>query len=304
MKEKSMTALISAFARAYHNENHENKIFADSIAKSLFTGDEYDAISQSIASGIKFFDPSFKGDEASALKKAVEKSLAPSPLGRAAFCESALETAAVLGSEQYLILAAGYDTFSYRQPKWAEKMRIFEIDYPSTAADKKARLKRAGITAPKNVNYIEIDFEKENIRDRLCECKNFDRRKISFCSLLGLLYYVSSDDFKRLISSISEITPCGSSVVFDYPDEKSFEDIAGERIKKQCALASGAGEKMVSCYSYDEMEAILADCGFLIYEHLTPNDITKAYFKAYNDKNPESKMSALESVNYCLAVKR
>ena len=51
-------------------------------------------------------------------------------MGRAAFAEAALANAAALGAEQYLILGAGYDTFAYRQPAWAEKLTLFELDRP------------------------------------------------------------------------------------------------------------------------------------------------------------------------------
>ncbi|WP_312649690.1 hypothetical protein [Proteiniclasticum sp.] len=37
MEQKSMTALISAFARAYHAENSNVKIINDSVARLLFT---------------------------------------------------------------------------------------------------------------------------------------------------------------------------------------------------------------------------------------------------------------------------
>ena len=39
MEQRSMTALVSAFSRAYHAENNEVKIFDDSTAK-LVLGDK------------------------------------------------------------------------------------------------------------------------------------------------------------------------------------------------------------------------------------------------------------------------
>ncbi len=55
MKQKIMTALISAFARAFHSENNSVKIFDDKVAKSLFSPDEYSQISKSMLDGIGFF---------------------------------------------------------------------------------------------------------------------------------------------------------------------------------------------------------------------------------------------------------
>ena len=80
--------------------------------------------------------------------------------------------------------------------------------------------------------------------------------------------------------------------------------IAAAQHGVQTALAGGAGEPMQASYSYPELEALLAEHGFLIYEHLTPQEITAQYFADYNRANPEHPMSAQNGVNYCLAVRR
>lgn len=67
--------------------------------------------------------------------------------------------------------------------------------------------------------------------------------------------------------------------------------------------ANAANEKMVGSYSYIEMEELLAKSNFMIYEHLTPIEITKQYFEKYNKMNPNNLMTAFDNVNYCLAVK-
>ena len=44
MNQKDMTALVSAFSRAYHSEANQTKIFDDPLAKALFLPEEYAAI--------------------------------------------------------------------------------------------------------------------------------------------------------------------------------------------------------------------------------------------------------------------
>ena len=61
---------------------------------------------------------------------------------------------------------------------------------------------------------------------------------------------------------------------------------------------------MCASYSYMEMEQILAKYGFLIYEHLEPQEITEQYFKEYNLANPKHPIIAFENVNYCLGTKK
>lgn len=251
-----------------------------------------------------FFNPSFNGSKSKALRWIVDNQLSPSPLGRAAFTEKALESAVLIGAKQYFIFAAGYDTFAYRQPEWGKDLQIFEIDHPTTAKDKQERLKNADIEIPKNVQYIQADFTNELWQNKLNGSKNFDRDKICFCCLLGLTYYLSKKVFEEVILAISSFVPKGSTIVFDYPDEKSYTDNAGERTKKQAMLAQGANEAMLASYSYSDMEKLLSDCGFLIYEHLIPEEITKQFFGDYNKANSVHKMSAIDNTNYCLAVKQ
>ena len=61
---------------------------------------------------------------------------------------------------------------------------------------------------------------------------------------------------------------------------------------------------MKARYSYGELEALLAEAGFLIYEHLDASEATDAFFREYNRRNPEHSMRAPDGVGYCLAVKK
>ncbi|AHF07240.1 class I SAM-dependent methyltransferase [Desulfitobacterium metallireducens] len=305
MEQKSMTALVSAFSRAYHSTQNAEKVFDDYLAKEILREDEYEQLASNMSKGIGFFNPSFVGTQDEALRWVVNNQLSPSPLGRAVFAEKSLENAVQIGAKQYLIFAAGYDTFAYRQPDWASKIQIFEIDHPATSADKQKRIQLVAAEKPANLHYVPVDFKENNWQSNLLACtEEFDVNKISFCSLLGISYYLSKQVFTETINTISSFVPKGSSIVFDYPDEYTYTDKATERVKKQTAMAGAAKEKMLASYSYLELEKLLVDSNFLIYEHLTPNEITEQYFKKYNQANPERPMTAFDNVNYCLAVRK
>ena len=63
MSMDNMTALVSAFARAYHYRNNHTWVFADPIAEKMLTNEEYTAISQNMSQGISFFAPEFRGTQ-------------------------------------------------------------------------------------------------------------------------------------------------------------------------------------------------------------------------------------------------
>lgn len=304
MENNSLTALVSAFSRAYHAEHNHIKIFNDTLARQLLTDAEYENISRNMSQAIAFFHPNFVGSKEQALRKIVDHQLSPSPLGRAAFAEQALAVAAALGARQYLIFAAGYDSFAYRQPKWAAELQIFEIDHPATASDKRSRLSALHTDAPSNLHCISADFRESDWQSHVLACPAFDPTLISFSSLLGISYYLPKDVFKHFLSTIASLVPSGSSIVFDYPDEHTLTSQAGDRVLKQVMLAARAGEPMQASYSYSELEQMLEEVNLLIYQHLTPAEITEQLFQAYNESQPAHKITAFDHVNYCLVVKQ
>ena len=55
--KSSITARMSAFARAYHAETEARPVFRDTLAKDLRTPEEYDAVRGYLLSGAAFFEP-------------------------------------------------------------------------------------------------------------------------------------------------------------------------------------------------------------------------------------------------------
>ena len=61
---------------------------------------------------------------------------------------------------------------------------------------------------------------------------------------------------------------------------------------------------MKAKYSCAEIEELLSDAGFRIYEHMDAVKATEAFFAEYNLVHKENIMTAPEGVGYCLAVKK
>lgn len=295
MKENNITAKICCFIRGYHYKNNKYKIFNDYIAEKILSDDEYNAIANYMSNGINFFNKNFKGTKEDALRWIVNNRLAPSVLGRSAFCEKALENAINLGCSEYLIFASGYDTFAYRNN--VSNLNVYEIDKKEMIEDKIKRLNNSKINI-KNVNYISCNFTDTDWINNIIN-SSYNKEEISLCSLLGISYYLTKEEFFNMLNSISSIIKIGSSIVFDYPTTtESIETRTTEQ------LASSANEEMKSKYTYKELESILYENGLLIYEHIDADVMTNTYFKEYNIHNKDNKIIAPRGVCYLLAVKR
>lgn len=293
--EASITSLMSAFGRAYHSANENNPIFDDYEARSLISDEEYEAIGNYILGGIDFFAPDKKGtfkNDNEALAYLVNTQIAPTPLARAKYCESALKTAVMTGAEQYVILGAGLDTFALREPDFAN---VFEVDHPLTQKDKARRIIKAKGKIPDNLILTAVDFSKDNLKEKLISA-GFDTKKKSFFSLLGVSFYLTKKQIESTLESIADLCSDGSTLVFDYADERLFTSSV-KRVRNMIAMAAAGGEEMKSCFSYNELEKLLEKHGFLIYELLTSPDIQSSFFDGHGGN-----LTAFEHINYVTSV--
>ena len=298
--KSSMTALIAAFSRVYHAEYDEPKIFHDPIARQLMTEEEYQQIKGYMIGGLDFFAPEMKSKLTAPediLKWVVQTQLAPTPLARARYCEDMVMNAMRVGARQYVILGAGMDTFAYRNPELLSEIQVFEVDHPDTQTFKRMKVNEAGWAIPDNLHYVPVDFTKDDLTEQLVK-SGFNIKKITFFSWLGVTYYLGKQDIEAMIKTISSISPDGSSLLFDYADDK-FLTSDVKRVQNQIAMAKAAGEPMHSGFSYFELEDLLAEYGLLLYEHLTASDIDNCYFANRSDY-----LRAFENINYVLAVKK
>ncbi|WP_318509090.1 class I SAM-dependent methyltransferase [Bacillus sp. T3] len=301
--ESSLTSLISAFGRAYHCKYDTPKIFNDFITNDLMTEHEFSTISKNMIQGIQFFSKEisqrFKDNSDEILKWITQVQLSPTPLARAAYCEKVLLNEIMLGVKQYVILGAGLDTFCFRHPELSDNIEIFEVDHPATQAFKKTRLKDANFQILDHLHFVSMDFTKEYSVQNLVE-EGFMPYKKTFFSLLGVSYYLTKEENASLIHSLFSNVPAGSSIVFDYADEKLFEEKGfSNRVQNMVQMAAATGEPMKSCFTYNEMEKMLENAGLLIYEHLSPLNIHDQFFRNRTDY-----LSAFETIHYIHAVKK
>jgi len=287
---KNMTALVSCFVRGYHTQNNEIKIYDDKYAKSILSEDEYTSISENMKNGISFFNPNYNGKDP--LTWIVNNQLAPSVLARSVLAEDYLNKSIITGLRQYVIIASGYDTSAYKLNK---KINVFEVDQEDIVMDKQRRIKLSGISK-KNITYVGCDLSADWI-SKLIQ-SGYRNDQMTFCTCLGISYYLEKDEFIKLIDDLSKNMPNGCSIVFDYPNNLVSEK---ERINQNMARA--LNEEMKSTYSLGEIKSIAKQTNMYIAGHFSNDDIDRIYFSKYNMHNPENKINCPRGVSYCLLTK-
>ena len=289
--EQNMTALVSLFARAYHQKNKNIKIFDDPLSTKLITKKEYEMIGLNMSQGISFFNPTFKGSKEEALKWIVDHQLSPSVLLRSAFCKEAIEKMKEKGCQQYLDFASGYDSFAYY---YQNQMHVFEIDKKEVIEDKRQRCKDVDI---ENIQFLSIDLSQENWINTLLQ-SDYQEDQLSISSMLGLSYYLTKDEFKKMLKQLSKYLLKGSRLVFDYP---SIQESKETKINEM--LAKEADESMKAKYSFAELKEILNQCHLTIIQHENQQTVTEKYISNYNAYYKDDPIKAPEGVCYCVVEK-
>ena len=106
-----------------------------------------------------------------------------------------------------------------------------------------------------------------------------------FGSLFGIAFEASKEEFFALMKALSNIWTEGSGIVMDYATEE-YEGDAKTR------------------YEYFEMEHLLSECGFRIYEHLDNTEAEDQLFYQHNLIKPRKQIKPPKGVCYCLAVRK
>ena len=198
------TAKMSCFARAYHSKNSPCPVFDDTAAAALL-GADFAQIAQTLSAGVHFFLPEFTGTAEVGLRRIVDGQLAPSVLARSALCERAL---AESGCRQYILFAAGYDTFAIRNPNAA--LTVFELDRPELLRDKRQRIARTALRS------CAVDVPLRSGRAAVAggaHGAGIRPGPRTFASMLGLSYYLGNADFRALLTGAAGVMPAGLSLI-------------------------------------------------------------------------------------------
>jgi methyltransferase (TIGR00027 family) len=286
MKEKdpSFTAMITAYTRAYHSMNDTPKIFDDLLAYSLIPEEKRIHIEKILIKAKQIDD--LKHNEQQSDQKTTLVSLIRSPniLSRAKYTEDTLEKAVSKGVKQYVILGAGLDTFAFRRSDLMEQLEVFEIDHPATQEFKLHRIAELGWKHPAKLNFIPVDFTKEDLESVLTRSSAYNPNVKSFFSWLGVTMYLTPNEVFSTLRSITNVAPMGSTVVFDYLDNGAFnQDNSSTEMQRRQEFLRKIGEPMITGFNPSTLEDNLISLKFHLHEDLNSAAIEKLYFQGRID---------------------
>ncbi len=252
--QPSLTARGAAVYRAIHQTHEGAAIFRDPFAEKILDAETRATLDEIAA------DPSRRG-----IRLFI--------VSRSRFSEEALAASVARGTRQVVVLGAGLDTFSLRNP--FPDVRVFEVDFPATQAWKRERLKQAALVIPDTLTFAPVDFERESLADGLARA-GFRRDQPAFFQWLGVTPYLTREAIASTLDFIAGVP--GSAVAFDYTEP--FENQSPERRARLTAMAESAaarGEPWLSFFDPPEIAAILRGKGFGDIEDFGFADVIRHY---------------------------
>ncbi len=255
----SETALGVALLRAVHQLVDEPpKILDDQVIVRLLDASTLDWIRQA--------PDQFRTPELNDLRSRL--------VIRSRFAEDRLAEAVRRGTQQFINLGAGFDTFAYRQPAWALAIRIFEVDHPASQKAKRDLLAKRGIAMPPNIEFVPIDFEVASLRDGL-KAITFDATRPAFLSWLGVMVYLSEEAVDRVFRFVTSL-PRSSEIVFTFNDPASA-DLGDPGPTSLAEMVAAQGESWRTLVKPDDLVRRLYALGFSSVKLLTSTEIDERY---------------------------
>jgi methyltransferase (TIGR00027 family) len=254
--EPSRTALMIARQRAAHQLLDRGSILHDPFAMKILHEDEKDMLQFATAHPSASIGRLFTA-------------------ARSRIAEDALSKAVEGGVRQIVILGAGLDTFALRNPHATQQIRIYEVDYPATQEWKRQRLAEAQIALPPSLVFVPVDFEQDDLREKLAAA-GFQHSSPAFFTWLGVVPYLTQDAIDRALNYISSIQ--NSELVFDYlrPPEAFSEELKQIEIKRAEQLEK-MGERSATRFEPAGIATILQSHGFRTIEDIDFQQIVSRF---------------------------
>ena len=268
MARPSKTAELVAAARADHIKRVSPPVIEDRLAHSMCGAFWRTVLSNRLLS-LLVIDGILRN----------VKPIVPVILTRARFGEDCAEAAVGDGLKQYVIIGAGYETFAMRRTDLMKQLTVYELDQAATQQAKLLRMRRAGISKPEGVWYVQCDLNVETVQDALGRA-TFDETRPAMFSWFGVTYYLGLETIRKTLADIATNMAPGSTVMFDYLADLDSVPDGSKQLHRRCAkFVARRGEPWLSSFNPPDLPGMLSELGYSDIENLEPGMVGDRYWK-------------------------
>lgn len=252
----SATALVTAALRVAHQAYDDGRVFHDPFAEDML-GPEGAPLMMGL--------PIVPGYRTMRFLMAA----------RSRYADDALAEAVVRGCRQVVVLGAGLDTLGLRNPHRAAGLRIFEVDHPTTQADKRRRLLRFGPRLPVGLSLVPAIFGESDLAGGLAAA-GWQADEPTFFQMLGVAVYLPAAVRRALLGFVAGLV--APEIVLDYSTPPDCQSPEGRAVTEaQMIEAEKIGEPWLGLVTPEALASELADLGLADIEDLDLRQLRQLY---------------------------
>jgi methyltransferase (TIGR00027 family) len=285
---EARTALGAAFIRAAHTHfGHRPLVFEDRLADLLLEAEEKIEFREYFSHQFNSWRQQdwfqsrsgvFAGDAFIGYMRT--SPLVPEVLARQAFAERIL-----LGSStnyaQYVILGAGFDSFSFRNPD--PNLVVYEVDRNEVSRFKRSRTALLENVVGRDPIYVATTLGSTDLGVRLLRA-GLRTDLPTLVSCLGLTPYLSLSELTEMFASVRRVLCRQSTIAYDYTMPEALSPAGGCPFTIELASRlDKLGDPLCLELSDDGHRRLLENSGFRLIEQLVPREIQERYFMGRRD---------------------
>jgi methyltransferase (TIGR00027 family) len=265
------TAEGAAIGRAAHSLHAEDPVLDDFWAIELIAPSARELVREGSSGGGGTLWDGFDTSPLFALN-----------VGSLRYAEDEVERCVRAGVDQYVIVGAGFDSFSLRRADLMGPLRVFEVDHPDVQALKRSRIAEASRKPASLPIFVRVDFEIAGIREGLAR-SGFDPRRRSVFSWMNTLPYLSAAAIEATLRDIAWLAAAGSRLVLNYACDVPLNEAQASYLRSLRERLGRSDEPMHPPWRPEDFEALLIRSGFSVREHASERDLEERYFRSRSD---------------------
>ncbi len=186
---------------------------------------------------------------------------------------------------QIIILGAGFDSRPYRFIDYIKDTKIFEVDVAPTQETKIKILKDKNINIPYGMQFVAVNFNKNNLDDKLFK-SGFQIGKKNLFIWEGVTEYLTGDAVDSTLTFIKNNSIGGSLIAFTYIYKEVIEGNYKYYGSKEIVnLVSKYEEPYHFGIPEGGINKFLKKWRFKVIKNYTPEELEKLYLTLCNGKS-------------------
>lgn len=182
------------------------------------------------------------------------------------------------GIDQLVILGAGFDARAYRFARRLAGVRVFEVDHPTTQAEKKHKVQKFIDEVTVDVEFVPVDFDSQSLGDEM-KRHGYDPSLRTFFVWQGVMMYLAPDAIDATLAFVRQQSGPGSSIVLDYVALSAIDGPgARPEVRKTNMYGRMTGERIRFGLDPEVAAGWLRDRGFREVQHTRSSELHSRYF--------------------------